>query len=107
MLNLLDVMRRYGFSEKEVAEMYARRVLPGAVKIGEQLWFREDDLQLFDEYLAALIDWADDGHDPFGPEAPAPPVYSTGRPAFDPREAAARQREESRQRRAKPATVEE
>lgn len=101
MLTAHDLVKRYHVTLKDIGEWYARRILPEAVRIGGKLRFREEDIDLFEEYLRARLECKEAGIDPDGPDGPAPPVYSTGCAAFDPREAMARIRERDRHERSK------
>jgi hypothetical protein len=102
MLTARDLAKRYGVTLHDIAEWNLYKVLPGPVKVGGQLRWREDDIRLFDEYLEALLEFeANTGDESYPADAPAPPVYSTGRPAYDPRETMARLRERERHERSK------
>ena len=102
MLTVDDLMERYQVPRERIATWYARRILPEAIRVGAEFRWREDDIELFEEFLQARGDCMDAGGDPNGPGGPAPPVYSTGVPAFDPREAMARMRERERHDAGKP-----
>jgi hypothetical protein len=101
MFTARDLAKMFGVTLRDIAEWNLHRVLPGPVKVSGQLRWREDDIEAFKQYLEALVDHEAAGNEPYGPDAPAPPVYSTGRSAYDPREQIARERERERRERSR------
>ncbi len=108
MFTARDLAARFGVTLHDIAEWNLYKVLPGPVRInsdtnprGFELRWREEDIELFIVYLEAMIEHEDNGNEAYGADAPAPPVYSTGRPACDPREVVAREKERERRERSK------
>lgn len=101
MFTISDLAAHYSVDERTVCLWYARRVLPDPVTVNDQFRWREDDIELFDEYLRERAEYRDSGRDPDAPDGPAPPVYSQGLPTVDPRECMAQVREQSRQSRSR------
>jgi hypothetical protein len=101
MLTVKDLMARYEVPRETIANWYARRVLPDAIRVGGEMRWRVEDIELFEDFLRARHDYRDNGGDPDGPNGPAPPVYSTGCKTFDSRAAVARMEERERQARSK------
>lgn len=101
MLNVSDLMARYEVPRVTLANWYARRVLPDAITIGGELHWREEDIELFDNYLALRQQCREEGIDPDSADGPAPPIYSTGCESIDPRKIVARIRERERRQKSK------
>jgi hypothetical protein len=101
MFNRHDFMKRYGLTPELLGHMYAKRVIPEPLKIGEEFYWREVDIRRFDKYLLARAKCRERGINPDSPRGPAPPVYSTGCDVRDIRAIVASQQERKRRTRSK------
>ena len=104
MLTAKDIAKRLGIDLDEVGYLYAIRFLPEGIKVGDEIRFREHDIEKLVRYLKARSKCRLRGIDPDSPRGPSIPIYSTaGGPRFDPRLEAAAERE--RERRSKSRTL--
>ena len=108
MFTATDLAGRYSVHVKTIYKWSRSGILPAPVEIRENvLRWREQDIALWEDYLAARVSAKSAGIDPNSPEGPAPPVYSTGCRSFDARQQVAQQKEKQRRsgtdgRKAKP-----
>jgi hypothetical protein len=103
MINRKDFMKRYCLSLDELGTMYAKRLIPEPLKLGDEFYWRETDVRRWEGYLKKRAKCRARGIDPNSPLGPAPPVYSTGIQVNDVRAIVAREAE--RERRAKSKTL--
>jgi hypothetical protein len=102
MLTLQDIQKRLGIDEEQAAYLHAIAFLPEPVVVGGRHLFREQDVAKLVKYLKARSKCRARGVDPDSPLGPSIPIYSTaGKPRFDPRLAAANEREAERQKKSR------
>lgn len=98
-----DLCEQLGVTRTTLENMVDAGTFPAPLKIGRGNRWRVEDVQRWFDYLQACRDYRTlYGLDPHAPESPvAPPVYSHGRLAFDPRACNARLAEAERERRSR------
>lgn len=101
MLDRNDVCEQLGIDLETLGYLHAKRLTPEPIRVGGEPRWREEDIELFSDYLIARHECRESGIDPNGPDGPAVPIYSHGLPVADIREIVRQQEELERQSRSR------
>lgn len=97
MINKHQFAETLGIDLDLLCRLHAIKSLPEPIKVGDDHLWREEDVELYVDYLRDRSECRERGMDPDSVDGPPVPIYSTaGKPRFDPRLVVAQEQENKR-----------